>query len=163
MIVLPLMFTAISSDLHIIICTFLHPSDILELRKVCVSSINIRQVNWGLFQRLVKFFNLLQSSESSGLTPFIEYASTMPFFYQVSLYPRWVTCSWNKLRSLRIGGSSSVLSSQDNIQILITLARPYARKRQESSSTPWVGPNCPYLVPRFSLCQAGDTSSATRL
>jgi hypothetical protein len=79
----------IALDLQITICIFLHPFDILAVRKVChQSTLNllVAQVT-GQHLRLVKLLSLLHGNEQCGLLLFIEYASTTPFSLQVSPYP----------------------------------------------------------------------------
>ena len=76
-------------DLQIGICMFLHPSDILALRKVC------RHHMFSLLKTvkyIIKTCKALQpstvapDSEWFGWLPFIEYALTTSFSFQVSPY-----------------------------------------------------------------------------
>ena len=45
-------------DVQISICMFLHPSDILALRKVCRPEVFVAQISELLLSRLVKLFNV---------------------------------------------------------------------------------------------------------
>lgn len=81
----PLTLITIAFDLHIKICEFLHPSDILALRQVWLSIMESFQLLKLL--RLVKPFNLLQSNVQSGLVPSVKYALITLYFYRVFPYP----------------------------------------------------------------------------
>ena len=75
-------------DVQIGICMFLHPSDILALRKVCQHwKFSLFKISEVLLSRLVKLLNLLHGDGWFGWLRFIEYALTTRFSFQVSPYP----------------------------------------------------------------------------
>ena len=99
-------------DLQITICLFLHPSDILALRKVCHQSNLLLLESFGLrledIYRLVMLSNLPHGNVQFGWLLFIEYVSTTLCVSQVPPYPIWVIWNSNGLRWLRADGLSSV-------------------------------------------------------
>ena len=88
--VAPLTLANIPLDVQIGICLFLHPFDILALRKVCQHQkfSLLKTVNFSvILSRLVKLFKIPHGIVWFGWLRCIEYALTTPFSFQVSPYP----------------------------------------------------------------------------
>ena len=88
-VVAALTLANICLDVQIGICMFLHPSDILTLRKVRQHRkfSLLKSVKYLLLSRLVKLFKSAHGNGWFGWPRFIEYALTTPFSFQVSPYP----------------------------------------------------------------------------
>ena len=122
-VVAALTLANICLDVQIGICMFLHPSDILALRKVGrhwkFSLLRFRLLIIKTCKAIdcVKLFNVAQGNGWFVWLRFIENVLTTPFSFQVSPYPTRVTWRLKRLRWDRVGGLSFAACSRNSISL----------------------------------------------